>query len=369
MRYGTVHSSGKQIIPLGDSLHLRFMISDYQKGKFWSRTVADFEPWFKVHYIDRRTYYSQIADAVKEGCQELFICIENVTKDYSKLEDMVVDVIKTSRKAGYTGELIISPDNEPLEIMSVTEYIEIAERVGKICNSYADVSLSIGGMASEFTGFYEQIAEGVEGYKYFDFHTSNDGNLWSVDYLVNRLPKDIQLICSEHYLMNEASEYGYDNDQVVEHFKQVTDYYFNNPRIKTVHVLFPSGYPVGHKYAKLLLREVDENNNITKSTKAWYMLKLYEKGEKIMAKLKELKKGDKGFDVLAMQDMLVSAKCDPKGVDGIFGDDTEKAVNKYRKKVGLKENGICSYPMWYFLTQGEETSDQVDAYFKILEMV
>ena len=38
MRYGSVHSSGKSILPIGDSVGFRFMLDDYQKGDFWKRT-------------------------------------------------------------------------------------------------------------------------------------------------------------------------------------------------------------------------------------------------------------------------------------------------------------------------------------------
>ena len=369
MKYGTVHSSGKQLIPLGDSLLLRFSLDQWRKGKFWTRKIADAEPWCKNHYIDRRTYAQQITDAVAEGCQELMICFIASKPVFNGVEDFTENVIKRIRTLGYRNELIITPENEFLERGSTTEYINLANRVSPIVNKYAGCSLSIGGMASSFTGFYEQISKSVTGYKYIDLHTSNDGNLWSLEHLSRILPENKPWICSEHYLWNDAFKKGYDDPAVEEHFKEVTDHYFHNPRVKSVYVLFPSGCPEGHKYKPLLLRTTDKENNIKHNTSVWYLVKLYEKGEEIVEKLRQLKKGDKGHDVLIMQDILVSAGCDPQGVDGVFGEKTAKAVNKYRKKYGLKETGVCSYAVWYFFAISDKTADSIDAYFAMLKVI
>ena len=61
-------------------------------------------------------------------------------------------------------------------------------------------------------------------------------------------------------------------------------------------------------------------------------------------KLKEMmkdtfKKGDKGEGVKALQKTLKSAGFDPGKDDGDFGPKTEKAVQDFQKKAGIKTDG------------------------------
>lgn len=72
-----------------------------------------------------------------------------------------------------------------------------------------------------------------------------------------------------------------------------------------------------------------------------------------------LRKGDKGPDVVEMQEKLL--KCGeelPKyGADGSFGKETQKAVKSFQKKNGLKVDGICGKNTWAKLdelTEGGE---------------
>ena len=55
-----------------------------------------------------------------------------------------------------------------------------------------------------------------------------------------------------------------------------------------------------------------------------------------------LKNGSKGTDVKAMQEFLLQLEYNlPKyGTDGEFGSETEKALKKFQKKVGIKQDGI-----------------------------
>ena len=55
-----------------------------------------------------------------------------------------------------------------------------------------------------------------------------------------------------------------------------------------------------------------------------------------------LKNGSKGTDVKAMQEFLLQLEYSlPKyGADGEFGSETEKALKKFQKKVGIKQDGI-----------------------------
>ena len=56
-----------------------------------------------------------------------------------------------------------------------------------------------------------------------------------------------------------------------------------------------------------------------------------------------LKRGDKGQKVKDMQLMLIGCGyyCGKDGADGVFGTNTEKALLKFQRDNGLKEDGLC----------------------------
>lgn len=391
MRYGSVHSSGKSILPIGDSVGFRFMLDDYQKGNFWSRTIADHDAAAGPIYPDRRTYLQQLQDAVKENAQEIFICIDTPGNDYSSIGEFTEKIIKNVRDLGYDKELILSPPNECLEHMSGTEYVVFAKNIMVTIEWFENVSLSIGGMASEFTDFYRRIAVEIPYYDYIDFHTSNNGNIWSIEWLINNMPADKLLINSEHYLLNHAKFYGYNSDTALGVMKYLTDYQFNQGRIKSIYVTVPSIYKENPDDRLHVLRYVDLNNNVIMTTKMWYLLKLYEEGKEVMAELNELKTGDKGYQVVALQKILnehfatlsvaventakvtgKKAKATmyaPLKIDGSFGPGTAAAVNEYRKSVGFIENGVCSYSVWFMLLTDTLVPGLVEQFFEFIKVI
>ena len=391
MRYGSVHSSGKNIIPIGDSVAFRFMLDDYQRGNFWSRTIAEHDAAAKGIYPDRRTYLRQLQDAVKGNAQEIFICIDTPKNDFSKLDGMIMEIVNKCHGLGYKKEIIFSPPNEPLEHMSVTEYVNVANQMSMFVNDVKGAKLSIGGMASEFTDYYRRISTEIPYYDYIDFHTSNDGNIWSIEWLINNMPADKLLINSEHYLLNCAKRYGYNSDECLNSMKDITDFMFAIERIKSIYVTVPSMYKENPDDRDIVLRYVDKNNNVIMTTKMWYLLKLYEKGKEVMANLQELKAGDKGYQVVALQKILnsvIGVISAPEGltktelkayneetsfyplkVDGVFGANTVRAVNFYRKSIGFIENGVCSYSMWYMLLTEPEGISDVQDLFSLLKVI
>ena len=391
MRYGSVHSSGKNIIPVGDSVAFRFMLDDYQKGRFWERTIADHDEEAKNIYPDRRTYLQQLKDAVKGNAQEIFICIDTPINDFKYTGRFTEEIIKKVRETGYDKELILSPPNESLEHMSVTEYKIMAYTMATIIRQHENVSLSIGGMASEFTEYYYRISTEIPYYDYIDFHTSNDGNLWSMEWLINNMPADKPLINSEHYLLLCAKFLGYNSDDCINRMKGITDWMFNQPGIRSIYVTIPSIYRENPDDRDVALRYVDKKNNVIMTTRIWYLLKLYEEGKEIMKNLDELKRGDKGYQVIALQNILntyIKSAPAPEGLtkaelkayneeisfyplklDGVFGDGTERAVNYYRKKIGFTENGVCSYSMWYMLLTDSSIRFLVSNLFELLKVI
>ena len=67
--------------------------------------------------------------------------------------------------------------------------------------------------------------------------------------------------------------------------------------------------------------------------------------------LKILKKGDKGDNVRAMQQLLIAQghSCGKSGDDGSFGGDTRKAVRACREKAGLPAGDTCDGALWSHL--------------------
>lgn len=369
MRYGSVHSSGKSILPIGDSVSFRFMLDDYQKGNFWKRTIADHDAAAGPMYPDRRTYLKQLQDAVKENAQEIFICIDTPGNNFMGFQGMIEDVIVKVRKLGYDKDLILGGPNECLEHMSVSEYNNLMDQMSNVTRVYEGVKISIGGMASEFTDFYRRISTEIPYYDYIDFHTSNDGNDWSITWLIQHMPQDKPLINSEHYLLNCAKGWGYNSDHCLELMKMLTDYMFSRERIKSIYVTVPSIYKENPDDKLHVLRYVDKSNNVIMTTKMWYLLKLYEEGKEVMAELKELKQGDAGYQVVALQKILQDLGNEKLKIDGLFGDLTAKAVNKYRKGIGFKENGLCSYTLWFMLFTEMNAEASVEALLDLLKVI
>lgn len=64
--------------------------------------------------------------------------------------------------------------------------------------------------------------------------------------------------------------------------------------------------------------------------------------------LRELSKGSKGSDVMALQILLIGYgySCGSYGVDGDFGGDTDGAVRRFQKDKGLGVDGIVGPKTW-----------------------
>ena len=54
-----------------------------------------------------------------------------------------------------------------------------------------------------------------------------------------------------------------------------------------------------------------------------------------------LQNGSRGEEVKALQAKLLANGFDPNGIDGIFGPNTATALNGYKAKVGLPQNGVA----------------------------
>lgn len=72
-------------------------------------------------------------------------------------------------------------------------------------------------------------------------------------------------------------------------------------------------------------------------------------GNTVMVELPVLKRNSKGASVKTLQQILTAKGFDPKGVDGSFGGDTEKAVIAYQKSKKLDGDGVCGKDTWTML--------------------
>jgi len=59
-----------------------------------------------------------------------------------------------------------------------------------------------------------------------------------------------------------------------------------------------------------------------------------------------LKNGSKGEVVTYLQQLLDQLGCDPGGVDGIFGPNTERAVKEFQTNQGLAADGVVGPKTW-----------------------
>lgn len=86
-------------------------------------------------------------------------------------------------------------------------------------------------------------------------------------------------------------------------------------------------------------------------------------------KLRELKKGDTGFDVVALQEALKEhADTYPLIVDGIFNDDVEEVVKEFNKAYLYEDSVVCSYRTWFELLISPESSVIIRALFEMLKV-
>jgi peptidoglycan hydrolase-like protein with peptidoglycan-binding domain len=59
-----------------------------------------------------------------------------------------------------------------------------------------------------------------------------------------------------------------------------------------------------------------------------------------------LRNGDKNSAVKQLQELLTSKGFDTNGIDGWFGDDTEKAVKAFQRAKGLDDDGVVGEDTW-----------------------
>lgn len=72
-----------------------------------------------------------------------------------------------------------------------------------------------------------------------------------------------------------------------------------------------------------------------------------------------LRKGDRGEYVTLLQTMLINKgySCGSKGADGIFGNDTEKAVKRFQEASGLVSDGVVGKNTWAALDSSQPVSE------------
>ena len=70
-----------------------------------------------------------------------------------------------------------------------------------------------------------------------------------------------------------------------------------------------------------------------------------------------LRKGDKGDEVVYLQNKLKGRGFDPGTVDGIFGTKTKNAVKQFQSENDLKADGVCGQMTWQALETDEEIFD------------
>lgn len=66
----------------------------------------------------------------------------------------------------------------------------------------------------------------------------------------------------------------------------------------------------------------------------------------VTVSLPQLRKGSQGPAVRSLQQLLTAKGYDTQGIDGDFGANTEKALEKYQTAKGLTADGICGIDSW-----------------------
>lgn len=104
------------------------------------------------------------------------------------------------------------------------------------------------------------------------------------------------------------------------------------------------GYATSSTYVNTLIKTVEK-----------YSLQKYDSVTQdppmVIQKRRTLKRGMSGTDVLLMQTILDKElyQVGKYGCDGIFGQDTEKALRQFQLEKGLVVDGICGAKTWHML--------------------
>ncbi|GAJ21150.1 unnamed protein product, partial [marine sediment metagenome] len=122
------------------------------------------------------------------------------------------------------------------------------------------------------------------------------------------------------------------------------------------------------KYPWLGLNKVDLKDNQVYETVAWRMLKALDyKGGELM-KLRELKIGDRCFEVRALQQCLNTKDLPKLKVDGWFGKKTQSNVQIYNGSKDIPDFSACSLSTWYELLQDINCEMYISDVFRILKV-
>lgn len=367
-KLGTVHSGYTPILPLGKKLCFRMYLDDYRKGDFFIRRPCDFSDRHKYIYLEKRTYGQQIDQAISEGVEEIFLVLDTPGNDFTEIEAFLYALLSYIWSVGFRGKIIYSAVNEPLEHLSVTEVHSLNESLCYSRSRNENVYFAVGEMATNFYDYYRSYLDCGYEYDYISFHTDDNCFVSDLHRLLDVFPKGTKFINNEHYYYGGAKKLGYNNSVVVKQFVDYTQYMLKEPRIKGVYVCMPYHARCKGKYPWLGLNKVDLKDGKVYETVAWRMLKALDyKGGELM-KLRELKLGDKGFDVRALQKCLNTKDLPRLKVDGWFGEKTLDNVAIYNGSQDIPNFSVCSLATWFELLQDINCEMYISDVFRILKV-
>lgn len=348
-KLGVIYSGYKPMIPLGNRIGLNMKLDDYQKGDFFYRRPCDHDLASKYIYISMRTYGQRIEEALKEKPKEIFLLLDTPGNDFDRIDGFFHIIIRFIRYRGYAGNVIVSLINEPLEHCELEEVHSLNSKFFYVALKYAGVYFAVGNMATNYPDFWRSFLNCGYKWDYISFHTDDNCNVSDLKKFLDIFPKGTKFLDTEHYYYDGAKHLGYNNGQVVRPFEDYTKFLLNDGRVKSVYCCMPFHAKDQGKYPWLGLNTVDLNTDRVYSTVAWKMLRQYDIKEEIIMKLSELKRGDYNLQVRALQLCLLNADCDPQGVDGWFGKNTEKAIEKFNNENSIRNSKVCSYETWFIL--------------------
>jgi hypothetical protein len=368
-KLGVVHSGYSPIIPLGSNLCLRFMLDDYQKGDFWLRRMYDHDEYTPEVYLDQRTYYQQITNAIAENANSIFFAIDTPLHDFTHIQSFIHDIVHICRFNWFTGEIIFATKNEPLEMLDFKGIHYLNRIASDEIKKYPDVKFAVGEMASNFTTYYETYLHCNYKYDYISFLTDNNCTRQDTIRLLNIFPKNTVFINNEHYHINGAKKYGYDDPKIASRFIEETLEQLKEPRIKQIYVCLPYGLknaPHGHN---LFFNKVNIKTAKITTTLAWKSLKEIDKEGENLMKLEILKINSRHWQVFALQQSLTINGFECGKIDGWFGEKTEKALQEYNIEHNILSVTICNYATWLSFYVSDMSSKIIDGLIKMIQVI
>lgn len=88
----------------------------------------------------------------------------------------------------------------------------------------------------------------------------------------------------------------------------------------------------------------------------------HEAAVRLGQKFSQIKRGDRGKDVTMLQRLISTLGYKIRRMDGVFGDEMERRIKEFQRKVGIQENGIVDETVWQHIFNSINSINRIKGY-------